>query len=218
MEHHSNLVPWQLLAQKTGAKDCLPSRHRRRRLARFVQARFAAHEAGEDFLDGSHLQFARHGESGRRTLRPRAQARHRHARGRRAERRASAGGRAGHRLRFLCVLRPQDLRADRHRRFVGTAGNSRRHAAVSGRRRNDFVRRLPQDGIQKRAAPVRGRHAGHFRPDWPARRDGLSRRHWPRKHLAARSGTGELRLRKTFRAEKHPAFRPEINSATAPAW
>jgi cysteine desulfurase/selenocysteine lyase len=49
MEHHSNLVPWQLLAQKTGAKISLSSRHRRRRLARFVQARFVADEAGEIF-------------------------------------------------------------------------------------------------------------------------------------------------------------------------
>jgi cysteine desulfurase / selenocysteine lyase len=37
--------------------------------------------------------------------------------------------------------------------LVGPAGIARRHAAVSGRRRNDFVRRLRQDGIQ--AAPHR---------------------------------------------------------------
>ena len=138
MEHHSNLVPWQLLAQKTGAKISYLPVTGDEGIARFVQARFVADEAGQNFLDGSHFEFARHAESRRRTLRPRAQARHRHARGWRAERRASARGCAGHRLRFFCVLRPQDLRADRHRRFVGTAGNSRRHAAVSGRRRNDF--------------------------------------------------------------------------------
>jgi cysteine desulfurase / selenocysteine lyase len=84
MEHHSNLVPWQLLAQRTGAKIAYLPVTGDEGIARFVQARFAADEAGENFLDGSHFQFARHGESGRRTLRPRAQARHRHAGGRRA--------------------------------------------------------------------------------------------------------------------------------------
>ena len=216
MEHHSNLVPWQLLAQRTGAKIA-----------------YVPVTGDEGLLDLSKLDslltkqvklFAMvhisnstgHGESRGRTLRPRAQARHHHARGRRAKRRALPGGRAGHRLRFLCVLRPQDLRADRHRRVVGPAGIARRHAAVSGRRRNDFDRGLPQDRIQARAAPVRGRHAGHFRPDRPARRDGLSRRHRPRKHLAARPGTGELRLRKTGRAERTSAC--SARKPAAPAW
>ena len=104
-------------------EDRLHSRHRRRRHFGFVQAGFAAHAAGEISFDGSHFQFDGHGESGRGNLCAGKKARHHHARGRRAERRASAGGRAGHRLRFLCVLRPQNLRADRHRRFVGTAGN-----------------------------------------------------------------------------------------------
>ena len=112
----------------------LRARHRRRRPARFVQARFAADEAGEDLFDGPHLELARHDQSGRRPLRPGAQARHHHARGRRAKRRAHAGGRAADRLRFPRVLRPQDVRADGHRRFVWPAGTARRHAAVSGRR------------------------------------------------------------------------------------
>ena len=88
MEHHSNLVPWQLLAQRTGAKIAYVPVTGDEGIARFDQARFAADEAGENVLDGSHLQLARHGESGRRPLRPRAQARHHHARGRRAKRRA----------------------------------------------------------------------------------------------------------------------------------
>ena len=88
MEHHSNLVPWQLLAQRTGAKIA-----------------YIPVTGDEGLLDLSKLDSlltkqvkifsmvhisnsTRHGESGRRTLRPRAQAWHRHARGRRAKRRA----------------------------------------------------------------------------------------------------------------------------------
>ena len=88
MEHHSNLVPWQLLAQRTGAKIAYLPVTGDEGLLDLSKLDSLLTPAGEDFLDGSHFQFARHGESRRRTLRPRAQARHHHACGWRAKRRA----------------------------------------------------------------------------------------------------------------------------------
>lgn len=59
------------------------------------------------------------------------------------------------------------------------------------------------------AASLRGRHARHLRPDRPARRDGLPRRHRSRQYLEARPGAGQLRPRSTRRVAEHPALRPE---------
>jgi len=105
MEHHSNLVPWQLLAQRTGAK-----------LA------YVPVTGDEGLLDLSKLDslltkqvkiFSMvHISNSLGTVNPvadlcaRAQARHHHARGRRAKRRAHDRGRSGHRLRFSSVFRP----------------------------------------------------------------------------------------------------------------
>ena len=90
----------------------LRSRHRRRRrvldLSKLIRA---ADGVGEAALKlSAHLEFDGHHKSVAEICARAEKAGHRHARGRRAERRASAGGRAGHRLRFLCLLRPQDLR------------------------------------------------------------------------------------------------------------
>ena len=105
-----------------------------------------------------------------------APARRDDARGCRAKRRAPAHGRAGDRLRFPRLLRPQDVRADGHWGAVWAPGSARSHAAVSGRRRNDPERGVPAEHLEARAAPVRGRHAGHLRRRGLARGDGLPRR------------------------------------------
>ena len=183
MEHHSNLVPWQLLAQKTGAKIAYLPVTGDEGILDLSKLDSLLTPAGQNFLDGSHFQFARHGESRLPNFAP--------ARGSLASSRSWTARKAPGIVPWTCrpsaaiSLRSPATRftANRHWRFVGTAGIAERHAAVSGWRRNDFVRRIPEDRIQARAAPVRGRHAGHFRPDGTARRDGLPRQHWPRKHL-----------------------------------
>ena len=88
MEHHSNLVPWQLLAQRTGAKLAYVPVTGDEGLLDLAKLDSLLTPAGEALRHGSHLQLDGHGESGRRPLRPRAQARHHHARGWRAKRRA----------------------------------------------------------------------------------------------------------------------------------
>ena len=125
MEHHSNIVPWQLLAERTGAQTRLPAGHRRHRPARPEPPRRVPDPAGEAVRDDPHLQLAGHDQSRGRAVRPRAQARRDHAGGCRAKRRAPADGRAGDRLRFPRLLRPQDVRADRHRRAVWPPGSAR---------------------------------------------------------------------------------------------
>ena len=45
MEHHSNIVPWQLLAERTGAKLAVLPGHRRHRPARSEPARRVADQA-----------------------------------------------------------------------------------------------------------------------------------------------------------------------------
>ena len=80
-----------------------------------------------------------------------------------------AGRRAGPRLRFLRLHRPQDLRADRHRRALRQDGASEAHAALSGRRRDDRRGHARHGHLCRAAASLRGGHAGH-RPGDRARR------------------------------------------------
>ena len=210
MEHHSNLVPWQLLAQRTGAKIA-----------------YVPITGDEGLLDLSKLDslltkqvkiFSMvHISNSLGTVNPVAEL---CARARKLGIVTLVDGAqsAGH-LPVDVQAIGCDFFAFSGHKICGPTGIG----VLWGRQ--EILDAMPpyqgggemiltvglrQDRIQARAAPVRGRHAGHFRPDRPARRDGLSRRHRPRKHLEARPGTGELRLRKTFRAERHPALRPEI--------
>jgi cysteine desulfurase / selenocysteine lyase len=91
------------------------------------------------------------------------------------------------RLRLLRVLRPQAVRADRHRRALRPRGAAGGHAALAGRRRHDPDRVLLGHDLQRAALPVRGRHAGHRRRHRPRRRDRLRRlaRHGPHRRLGA---------------------------------
>ena len=205
MEHHSNLVPWQLLAQRTGAK-----------LA------YVPITGDEGLLDLSKLDslltkqvkiFSMvHISNSLGTVNPVAEL---CARARKLGIVTLVDGAqsAGH-LPVDVQAIGCDFFAFSGHKICGPTGIG----VLWGRQElldamppyqggGEMIlsRGLPEDRIQARAAPVRGRHAGHFRPDRSARRDGLSRRHRPREHLETRPGTGELRLRKTGRAERHPA-------------
>ena len=70
LEHHSNIVPWQLLCERTGAR-LVVSPDSRRRLARRRRVRATAQRADEDRRAGARLERARHVESRRRAHRPR---------------------------------------------------------------------------------------------------------------------------------------------------
>ena len=65
----------------------------------------------------------------------------------------------GPRLRFLRLLRPQALRADRDRRALGPGRAARRDAAVAGRRRDDRQGDVREDQLRCRRPPAsrRGR-------------------------------------------------------------
>ena len=158
MEHHSNIVPWQMTAERTGAK------------LRW----FGITDEGR--LDVSNIDRAHQRADQGRLVRPRLQpAGHRQpdrddrgagARGRRADRgrrlavrAAHAAGRQRPRRRLRGLHRPQDARPDRHRRAVGPPRPAGGAAAVPGRRRDD---RDGLDGaldLRGAAAQVRGRHA-----------------------------------------------------------
>ena len=158
MEHHSNIVPWHFLRERQGAvikwapvDDDGNFLHRRIR-----EAADAAHQDGRDH---PHVERARHHRAGEGGGAARACPRHSGAGRRQPGRGASRRRRAGHRLRFLCLHRPQALRADRHRRALRQIRASRRHAAVQRRRRDDPRGVRGPRHLWRAAAQVRGRHA-----------------------------------------------------------
>ena len=169
MEHHSNIVPWQLVCEQTGAtlKVCPDHRSRRAGPRRLRSPADAADEAGRD---DPREQRARHDQPGRR-----ARAARRKAAGAvvlvdgAQAVAAPAGRRAGDRLRLLRLLRPQDVRARRAPACSTEGGAARRDAAVPGRRRHDRVGHLREDRLQRAAVQVRGRHAEHRRRRRPRR-------------------------------------------------
>ena len=75
MEHHSNIVPWQLLAERTGAELVLPAHHRRYRLARPEPPGRVPDQEGEAARADPHLELARHDQSGGGLVRAGAPAR-----------------------------------------------------------------------------------------------------------------------------------------------
>ena len=141
MEHHSNIVPWQMLCEETGAR------------LRVVPI----NDAGELRLDEFERLLSRRARGSSRsshvsnalgTINPvdeivAAGARARRSRccvdGAQAVA-APAGRRAGARLRLLRLLRPQDVRPDRHRRALRQGRAARGDAALPGRRRHDHAR------------------------------------------------------------------------------
>ena len=97
MEHHSNIVPWQILCEQTGA---------RLRIIPITDAGELDLDAYERLLTDrtrivsvvARLERVRHGESGRGDRSPRAPARHPGARGRGTSGRAHADRRTGDRV------------------------------------------------------------------------------------------------------------------------
>ena len=162
LEHHSNIVPWQLLCAQTGAVlRVVPID--RRGVVDFDAYLAHARPAHAHRRPRPRLECARHGAAARRFHRRGARARDRDRRRRRPGRAAPAGRRAGARLRLLRVLRAQDVRPDRHRRAVRARSPARRHAALAGRRRHDPLGLLRGLDLEPPAAPLRGRHAEHRR-------------------------------------------------------
>ncbi len=167
MEHHSNIVPWQLLAERTGAT-----------LRWF------------DVTDEGRLDLAGAAASGlvnertkiisvtyvsnvlgtvnpvREIVATRARG-GRHRRPGRLAGRAAAAGRRGRAGRGPGRLhRAQDGRSDRHRRALGSLRPAGRAAAVPGWGRDDRGGQDDRLDLRRTAAPVRGRYA----PDRPGGR------------------------------------------------
>ena len=118
MEHHSNIVPWQQLAERIGAEiDWVPvdddGAARPRRARRAARAR---PEAGRGH---PRLQRARHREPDRRDRPPGPRGGRAGARRRRPGGAEAAARRRRARGRLLRGHRPQALRADRDRRPLG---------------------------------------------------------------------------------------------------
>ena len=91
MEHHSNIVPWQLLCEETGREAALPHAHRgRRAVARRarLRPRRGPREAGGS---GARVERARHDQPRGRDRAARPRRRRAHARRRLAGRAADAG-------------------------------------------------------------------------------------------------------------------------------
>ena len=162
LEHHANIVPWQMVCEQTGARLEGHSDHRSRRSRlRGVRALLGprtrllalAHVSNALGTIVPVERFIARGPSARRPGAAR----------RRAGRAAPAGRRAGARLRLLLLLRPQDVRPDRYRRAVRPRSAARRDAALAGRRRHDPRGQLREDDLQRAAVQVRGRHAAHRR-------------------------------------------------------
>ena len=162
MEHHANIVPWQLITERTGATlryvpldpqgtlrlDLLDELlTERTRLFAFVAM---SNVLGT--INPVAELVARAAQRGRAG-----------AGGRRAERAAPAGGRAGAQLRLPGLLRPQDVRADRQRRALRPPRAAGADAALHGRRRHDPRGAAGGLALEHAALEVRGRHAGHRR-------------------------------------------------------
>ena len=140
LEHHANIVPWQMAARARPAHAC--ASRRSTAAASSISTAFQQLLSPRTRLVRSRMSPTRSARSCRcsASSRPRTRAASPvlvdgaqavpHIRGRRA----------GARLRLLRLLRPQDVRTDRHRRAVRPRGAARSHAALAGRRRHDPAR------------------------------------------------------------------------------
>ena len=165
MEHHSNIVPWQLVCQATGA---------RLRVAPMDDRGELDLEALTGLLgERTRVLAVGHVSNALGTVNPIKEIIRLARRfdvavvvGRRPGRAAPDGGRAGPGLRLLRLLRAQALRAHRCGRGLRQARPSAGHAALAGRRRHDPVGDLRRDDLRRASDAVRGRHAAHRR--WPS--------------------------------------------------
>ena len=170
IEHHSNIVPWQLLCDETrrvaarGA-DLRQRRARSRRLPsecsergriRLVAMTALSNALGTVTPIAEIIRLAH--DAGALVLVDGAQAAYH-----------MAIDVTGARLRLLRPDRPQALRTDRHRRALRQVGAARGDAAVAGRRRHDQLGHLREIDVERAAVQVRGRHAAHRRGGRPGR-------------------------------------------------
>ena len=208
MEHHSNIVPWQQLAERVRGRDRLgPGRRRRASSTSTVLAELLAARP-EARRGRARLERARDREPARRDLaagprRGRARARRRRPGG--AEARAR---RRRARRRLLRAHRPQGLRADRDRRAVGAARPAARDAAVPRRRLDDPQGDEGADDLGRPAGPLRGRHPGDRAGDRPRRRASLARRARHGRGHRARARDRRLRPRAARRDRRPADLRP----------
>ena len=175
MEHHANLVPWQLLAQeRDGDLEFIP----------ITDDGILRLDVFEVLLRlKPKLVAFTHVSNTLGTINPvREMTEMAHAAGalvldrRGPGRAARAGRRPGAGRRLLRVLRPQDARPDGLGRPVGAARAARGDAAVPGGRRDDPRGPPPPERLQRHPLEVRGGHAGRRRRDRPGRRRRLPER------------------------------------------
>ena len=153
MEHHSNIVPWQILCEEKGAHlKVVP-----------------ISDDGELLLDeyenllSPRTRFVSvvHQSNALGTINPVEQIvetgprpGHSGAAGRGAGGGPRAHRRAEDRLRLLCLLGPQAVRSHRRGRPLWKGGTAGCHAALPGRRRDDPVRDLRKDPVQRHTCQV----------------------------------------------------------------
>ncbi len=162
MEHHSNIVPWHFLRERHGA------------VIKWADVdddgNFLIEEFEKLLSPRTKLVAITQMSNALGTIVPvkdvvkhRACPRHSGA-GRRQPGRGSHGHRrAGHRLRLLCLHRPQALWADRHRRALRQVRSPRGDAALQWWRRDDPRGHPRCRHLWRSAAQVRGRHAADRR-------------------------------------------------------
>ena len=148
MEHHSNIVPWQIACEMTGAKlRVIPINDR----GELLLDEYAKLLAGGrvKLVSVVHLSNSLGTINDvKRIAAAGARARRAGADRRGAVGRALPDRRAGPRRRLLRLLRPQAVRPDRHRRAVGQARAARGDAAVPGRRGHDRVGHVREDDVR----------------------------------------------------------------------
>ena len=187
MEHHSNIVPWHFLRERQGA------------VLKWApvddDGNFLIDEFEKLLTPRTKLVAITHMSNALGTIVPvKEVVQLAHARGIPVLVDGSQGAvhlpgrRAGHRLRLLCLHRPQDLRPDRHRRALRQARAPRRHAAVQRRRRDDPRR------LRATSSPMASRRTSSR----PARR-----RSWRRSGWAPRSTTSIRSARTRIAAHEH---------------
>ena len=185
LEHHANLVPWQMACARSGAVlRHIPVRDDGT-LDEVAFERLLT-PARQGSVDHPGLERARHRRPGS-GLRGQGEAgRPGHRRRRRAGGGSWAGRRARARLRLLCFLGPQDVRAHRHRRSLRPLRSARRTAPVAGRRRHDRDRHAPVVDLRRLAVAAGGGHAQHQRRRGPGGCGALPRVARSRAHRTAR--------------------------------
>ena len=218
MEHHSNIVPWQLATAATGARASLPRGlpDRRHALARAARPRARPRRRRTGRAD-PHLERARHDQPGRGDRPPGPRRRRAGADRRRPGGAAAAGRPRRDRRRLLRLDGAQGARPDRRRRAARPRRAARADAAIPLRRRHDRDGRGAALDLERAAVEVRGGNLD----DRPGRR---SRRRGRLPRLAghgggarARAGADRLRARAAGahrrRQPVRAARRPRIAAA-----